>query len=74
MDPNATWAEAQAAIAADDRETALVLLNALLRWMDLGGFPPEGVELTEIRDARTRLVPCRKVFIPEPERNKPREG
>jgi len=40
MDPNATWDALLAAYATKDFEAAAESAEALLAWLDRGGFPP----------------------------------
>jgi hypothetical protein len=46
MDPNATWSTAtNEALSPDERMTAI---DALLTWVDRGGFLPAGVSTADI--------------------------
>ena len=40
MDPQATWNQLQAAYRSADWEIASELAQALLDWLERGGFPP----------------------------------
>lgn len=43
MDPQATWTELRRAYAANDWPAVEEHAQALLDWLDKGGFPPETI-------------------------------
>ena len=57
MDPPATWEQLQEAYGNADWETARELAQALLEWLDRGGFPPttQAGDNADLATRRTRV-------------------
>lgn len=57
MDPQATWEQLQEAYGNADWETVRELAQALLDWLDRGGFPPttQVGETADLAVRRTRV-------------------
>jgi hypothetical protein len=57
MDPQATWEQLQEAYGNADWETARELAQALLAWLDRGGFPPttEAGDSAGLNERRARV-------------------
>lgn len=51
MDPLACYTTLCDAIEHDDRECAIEHADALVRWLDRGGFLPAGVSLWDCKQA-----------------------
>jgi len=56
MDPQATWQAMLDAYAESDWIAAPEHAEALIGWLDRGGFPPETVEGRELRPELNRAI------------------
>jgi hypothetical protein len=56
MDPNSTWRDLIDSYRQRDWEEASLLAEALLRWLDLGGFPPVTTDALPADDAWHHVV------------------
>ena len=65
MDPQATWNEMLESISAGDFFEAELRAEALLHWLDRGGFAPQPLSrvLSEEWDRLICRYLCRKVLI-----------
>ena len=59
MDPDATYKAMIAAIDANDYDAAREHAEDLKRWLDRGGFPPQG-DIREIRRMIDFLLPSER--------------
>ena len=65
MDPQAAWEQLQEAYGNADWESARELAQALLDWLDRGGFPPttQVGQSADLAEQRTRTYEfCRSVL------------
>lgn len=70
MDPQTTWEEMLEAISTDDLFEAELRADALLVWLEGGGFPPQTLSrlLYQDWDRRICRYVCRKVVMSATER------
>ena len=54
MDPNAAYAALDAALRANDRDTALSALESLTQWLKRGGFLPRPLGYAETKNDAKR--------------------
>ena len=66
MDPQATWDDLLSAYAESDWDRVEELADALIRWLECGGFPPRAVtgsDMNQDWDRTIALAGCRFALV-----------